>query len=154
MDTCQRNDRQLHTLDLNSTRIKPPRTGRQDMGVILSHNRNDRRPGLDSKMKSALLKVQQFRLIRITPRSLRENKDTLSMGTHFVRGTIKSLHCSLTVRTVNEHRTGKRHEPAQEGDVRERFLSRNTAIGREDSSEHKYVEFGLVVSDKHGRTSG
>lgn len=124
------------------------------MGVVLCHNWNNRRSGLDSQMESTLLKAQQLRFIRIAPRSLGEDKDTLSMNAHFLRRTIKGLQGRLAVRPVNEYSARERHEPAQERNMREGLLSSDAAVRREDTSEHKHVEFGLMVSDEHCRPSG
>ena len=143
-----------NTFDLNRTSIKPHIPRGQDMRVVLCDNRHDRNTSLDSQMESTLLKRQQLWIIRVTSRSLGENEDTLSMSAHFLRRTVKRLNSRLTISPVNEHRPGQRHEPSQKRHTRKRLLSRDTAVWRENGTQHEHVQLRLMVPNKHRRSSG
>lgn len=124
------------------------------MRIILRNDRHNRHTRLHSKMKSPLLKRQQRRLIRITPRPLGEDKNTLPMRLHLPRSTLKRLQRRLAIRPIDKHRPRKRHEPAQQRHVLQRLLRRHAAVGREDGAQHEHVELALVVSDEYGGAGG
>lgn len=105
-------------------------------------------------MERTLLKRQQLRPVRITPRPLREDKHTLPVIPHFLRRTIKSLNSRLLIRPVNKHSPRQRHKPTQDRNLSQRLLGRDTAVWREHGAQQEHVEFGLVVSDEHGWSGG
>lgn len=111
------------------------------MRVVFRHNRNNRHTSLNRKMERTLLERQQLWLVRIAPRPLSEDKDTLPVAAHFLRGTIERLKSRLPIRAVNKHSPRQRHKPAQDRNASQRLLSRNTAVWREDGTQHEYVEF-------------
>lgn len=121
------------------------------MRVVLNHNRHDRHTSLNSQVESTLLERQQHRLIGVTPRALGENEHALAVSLHLIHGAVKGLHGSLAVCTVNKYSSGKSHEPAQEGDIAQRLLRRDTAVRREDLAQHEHIKLGLVVTNKDSR---
>lgn len=142
------------TLNTNGASIESPRAGRQDMRVILRHNRHHRRARFHRQMEPAFLERQHLGGIRVTAGSLGEDKDALAIEAHFIRSAVERLEGRFAVRAVDKHRAGEGHEPAQERDCGERLLGRDAAVGREYGAEHEHVELGLVVADEHRRASG
>lgn len=120
------------------------------MRVILRDHRHNRHTRLQRKMECTLLEGQQFRSIRVAARALGEDKDALAMVAHLIGGTIKGLDSRFAVGTINEDGAREGHEPAEEGNIFEGLLGRDTAVRREDVAEHEHVQFGLVVCDEHG----
>lgn len=120
------------------------------MRIVLSHHRNNIHTGLDRQMERALLERQQLRFLRVTPRSLGEDEHALLLGLHLPRRTVERLDSRLTVRAIDEHGAGQRHEPPQEGHPLQRLLRRDAAVRREDGAQHQHVQLGLVVPDEDG----
>lgn len=121
------------------------------MRVVLGHDGHNWHASLDSQVERTLFERQQCRLIRVTPRALGEDEHTLAVSLHFHNSTVKSLHSSLAVRAVDEHSPREGHEPAKEGDIAQRLLRCDTAVGRENSAQHQDVQLRLVISDEDGR---
>lgn len=143
-----------HTLDLDRAGFESHIARGQHVGVVFRNHRNNRHTGLDGEMESTLLERQQLGVVGVTPSTLGKDKDALALGAHLFRSGVECLDGRLAVGAINENRSRKSHEPAEEGDIAEGLLGRDTAVRREDVSQHQHVQFGLVVSNEHGRTGG
>ena len=148
------NGKRGDTLDLDGASLESEVPGGQNMRVVLRDDRDNRHAGLHGEMKRALLERQQLRAIGVTPGTLGKDEDALTVIAHFLGGAVERLDGSFAVGAVNEDGAGEGHEPAEEGDVAEGFLSRDAAVGREDGAKHEDVEFGLMVPDEHGGPGG
>ncbi|RFU34949.1 hypothetical protein B7463_g1387, partial [Scytalidium lignicola] len=102
-------------------------------------------------MEGPLLEGQQHRLIRITPRALREHVDALIVLLHLLSSTSHRASSTGAIRTIDEDGARKAHEPAQKRRALQRLLRRDAAVLGEDPSQHENVELGLVVADEDGR---
>lgn len=105
-------------------------------------------------MKRPLLKLQQLRPLRITPRPLGKNKHALPLPTHLPRRPLESRARRSAIRAIDEDGAGEGHEPAEEGHGAEGGLGGDGAVRGEDGGDEQDVELGLVVGDEDGGAGG
>lgn len=96
-------------------------------------------------MKRPLLKPQQHRLPRITPRPLGENHHTLALFLHHPPRPLKRLHRLTPIHAINKHRATQRHKPSQKRYLLQTLLRRHRAMSRPYRAQEQNIQLRLMI---------
>ena len=140
------------TFDRYPPRPKPLLPHTQHPPIIRTHNRYNGHARLHREVKCPFLKRPHDRPIRITPRALRENENTLPLPPHLPRGGLKCFHRAFAIRPVNEHSPTQRHEPAQKRHSCQTALRSHTAEFRKYSPQQQDIQLRLMIANQHARS--